>query len=377
MTLFYLLTAIVSAGYLLLILLYLYGWIKTPANQGAPLTIKHQPLTIVSIIVPARNEEQNIENCLNAIHRQKYPENLFEVIVVDDHSTDRTAGLVREMNRSNLRIIGLQEGEAGKKQALSQGIKNAKGDLIITTDADCTMGENWLASVVAFYEEKKPKMIVGPVLLQGENSLQEILQGQEMTILTACACAAIRWNRPILCSGANLAYEKSAFLALNGFDDTKKTATGDDVFLMLKMQERFPGGIGYLGSLDAIVFTHPQRTSAQALKQRKRWASKTFLYGFSYVTGIAVLIFLTNFLILFSGIMSAINLKFVWIPAICFFAKFLVDLMLVYSASSFFGKKFNPVVFMIFSIVYPVYVSFTGLISPLTRYSWKGRTSGV
>lgn len=373
MNIFYLLTAAICAAYLQLILSYLRAWNRAEPGAGKP----GPGTTRVSVVIPARNEAHNIGNCLSAILSQKYPQDQFEVIVVDDHSTDGTRKGVTDLQRPNVKVLVLSSEKTGKKQALSEGIRSAAGDLIVTTDADCEMGENWLSSIVSFYEEKKRKMIVAPVLLKGESTFQQILQGQEMTVLTACACASIRLNHPILCSGANLAYEKSAFLAVNGFDGVDGTATGDDIFLMLKMHARYPKEIGYLRAKDAIVYTHAEATSSNALKQRKRWASKTLLYGFNNITGIAVLIFLTNFLILFSGIISAINLKFVLVPAICFLAKFLVDLMLVHSASSFFGKKFSPAAFMIFSLIYPLYVSLTGLISPFTHYSWKGRTSGI
>lgn len=367
MSLFYLLTATICAAYLQLLLSYLRAWNRTEAGPFKPEEGHLKAgTTRVTVIIPARNEAHNIGNCLSAVFKQTYPRELFEVIVIDDHSKDGTGSRVSTVKYPNLRIIPLSDEKTGKKQALTEGIRNAKGDLIVTTDADCTMGENWLASIVSFYEENRPKMIVAPVLLQGESNLQESLQGQEMTVLTACACASIRLNHPLLCSGANLAYEKSAFLAVNGFEGVDKTATGDDVFLMLKIHAKFPKEIAYLKSNEAIVFTRPESTSSKAWKQRKRWASKTFLYGSGYLTGIAILIFLTNFLIFFSGIISVINIKFVLVPVVCFFAKFLVDLMLAYSASAYFGKKFNLFIFVTFSLAYPLYASLAGLTAPFT-----------
>jgi len=348
--------------------------------------VRRDEATIFSIIIPARNEEQNILNCFASIYKQTYPSTGFEVIVVDDHSTDKTAVLVAAQKHSNLKLIRLSADQTGKKQAITEGIKNASGDFIITTDADCEMGPEWLSSIILFYQEKRPKMVVGPVLIKGESSFQETMQAQEMTVLSACAAGSIYYNLPILCSGANLSFEKSAFTKVNGFDGVEQTATGDDMFLMLKIHSEFPGSIAYLKSKEAIVFTHPEKLASDALKQRKRWASKTFSYpkrgassqrrhGLSHVTWVAILIFFTNFLILFSGIISIINIKFVLVPAVCFSSKFIVDLMLLYSASSFFGKKMNPFVFAAASVMYPVYVSGMGLISPFTNYTWKSRRS--
>ncbi|MFI5164726.1 MAG: glycosyltransferase [Bacteroidia bacterium] len=350
---------------------YIVGW-----NKTAVFHREHSAFhTKASIIIPVRNEEQNILNCLSSVCKQTYPSANFEIIVVDDHSTDRTFVFAKNLKIPNLKLVRLSEGQTGKKQAITEGIKNSSGHLIITTDADCSMDVNWLSTMVAFYEDQKPKMIVAPVLLKDESGFQQIMQSQETTVLTACACASLYYNSPILCSGANLAYEKEAFISVNGFDGVDNTASGDDVFLMLKMQNKFPGEIKYLRSKDAVVFTHPEKTTSSALSQRKRWASKSFSYGFSRITLAAILIFLTNFLILFSGILSAINIKFVFVFVITFFAKCTVDLMLLYYSSVFFGKRIYHVLFLFSSLIYLLYASVVGLVSPFTNYSWKGRLS--
>jgi len=359
--------------YLLLMILYLYGWVKTPSCSDLSPRVHAEPVIFVSILIPARNEEQNILRCLSAIYQQEYSLNYFEIIVIDDHSADNTPQLVESQQYQNLRIIRLRESQSGKKQALTEGVRAARGSLIITTDADCEPGEKWLSEIISFYKEKRPKMIVAPVLIGKENGMQQIMQFQEMTVLTACACASLYWNRPILCSGANLAFEKNAFMEVNGFDGVTQTATGDDIFLMLKINKKFPGEIAYLKSKDAIVVTYPESSFSAVLRQRKRWASKSFSYGHSHVTWIAILVFLINFIILFSGILSAINIKFVLTLVISFSAKFVVDLMLLHSASSFFKKGINYPAFAVASVIYPLYVSLIGIISPVTDYSWKGR----
>lgn len=373
MTAFYLLTFLVSGAYAALMLSYLIGWNKTLAVK--PPTPNSQLPTRVSVILPARNEENNILKILDCLYKQSHPLSNFEIIVVDDHSADRTAEFIFTLDIPNLKLVQLSANQHGKKKAITEGIKTATGNLIITTDADCEMGENWISSIVSFYEAEKPKMIVAPVLLKNEKTIHEIFQSQEITVLTASACASLYYNFPILCSGANLAYEKEAFSSVNGFDGVDKTATGDDVFLMLKIHNKFHNGIKYFKSRDAIAFTHPEKSVSGVLSQRKRWASKSFSYGFSYVTCIAVLVFFTNFLILISGILSVINLKFVLTLIISIATKCVVDYMLINSASSFFGKKMHPVVFILSSIVYPVYISLIGLISPFTNYSWRGRKS--
>ncbi len=374
MSIFYLLTFIICGAYVALMIYYLIGWAK--ANERA--TNNEQSTTKVSVVVPVRNEEANILKIISCLQKQTYTH--FEIVVVDDHSTDKTIDLLRKNNFSNFTLIQLDEKQLGKKSAIAEGIKNATGNLIITTDADCEMGENWLTTIVSFYEVEKPKMIVAPVLIAGEKSFFEILQSQEIIALTASACGSLYFNLPFLCSGANLIFEKDAFHLANGFENADSTLTGDDIFLMLKFQKRFgTKKIKYLKSKDAAVYTSTEENFSSVILQRKRWASKTFLYGFSYITAVAILIFVTNFLIFVSvpiaiGI-SLINVKFAFALIITLPLKCIVDYMLIQSASSFFGKKFSPLVFIFGSLVYPFYVSVLGLISPFTNYSWKGRKS--
>lgn len=355
----------------MLMLFYLRGWKRTQSENESK---GHEPDTKISIIVPVRNEEKNISNILNCLSKQTYPSDKFEIIVIDDFSEDTTIERIKKANIPNLKLLRLESG-GGKKQAISEGIKTASGKLIITTDADCEMEDDWMRSIALFYEKEKAKMIISPVLLIGESVFSEKIQSQEMTVLSASACASLYYSYPILCSGANLAYEKEVFDQVNGFEGIDKTATGDDVFLMLKIHSRFPKSIKYLKSNKAKVYTHLEKKLNAVMSQRKRWASKTFSYGMSYITWIAILVFLMNFLVLVSGILCAINVKFACALVTSFFAKCLVDFMLLQSASSFFRKKTYPVSFLIASIVYPVYITIIGLIAPFTNYSWKGRQS--
>jgi glycosyltransferase involved in cell wall biosynthesis len=146
--------------YTFIIGMYTLGWFRLKTEN-----IKDSaPSTIVSVIIPCRNEESNIENLLGDLIQQNYSENGFEILVVDDNSTDRTTEKVRafihQKNRSFIKLIQVnEENHQGtfKKKAIQLAIEAASGDLIITTDADCRMGKNWLKSVVDFYETKNQK----------------------------------------------------------------------------------------------------------------------------------------------------------------------------------------------------------------------------
>ena len=373
MTWFYLLTGSICFVYIMLIFSYSFAWKRTPAFHGR---LSHS-LTKISIILPIRNEEKNIPVILNCLMKQDYPKDKFEVIIVDDFSTDTSRDIIKQTICSNIKYIPLRN-EGGKKQAITEGILYSTGTLIVTTDADCTMNDNWLSTIAAFYEEKKPKMIISPVLNDTkEVSFVERMQSQEMMVLTASAGASLYYNLPTLCSGANLAYEKEAFIAVKGFEGIDKISSGDDIFLMQKIHNAFNKEIKYLKSKDAVVYTIPEKYMHDALRQRKRWASKFFFYGFNQITLTAMLIFFTNFLVFITGIFTVINIEYAALLIASFSAKWMADSILFYSASLFFRKKIHPFIFLVSSIIYPVYVSLVGLISPFTNYSWKGRKTQI
>ena len=369
MTIFLLFTTVICVCYFLLMLLYLIGWKKTPAFSFNSDGI---PEAAISIIVPVRNEEKNIQSILSSLSKQAYPKNKYEVIVVDDFSEDNTIAAAKALNISIIKIIPLS-GKGGKKNAITEGVKNASGDLIITTDADCEMGEKWLSAINSFYQKEKPKLMVGPVLVKAEKSFFQIIQSQEITVLTACAGAALYYDMPILCSGANLIYEKEAFLAVNGYEGNDSIPSGDDVFLMFKIHKQFPKQVKYVKSRDGAVYTHPATALDAALNQRKRWASKTFSYEDMIVLAIAVLVFLTNlFLVLFFLLFLVKGVGLILFLLLAGM-KITVDYLILNSANAFFSKKNHTASFFLISIFYPVYVSLIGFCAPFTGYSWKGR----
>src|SRR5688572_5845115 len=193
--------------YALFILLSWLGWKRIMPFEHADDTL----LTRVSIIIPARNEEKNIVSCLNSIASQSYPEHLTEIIVSDDNSEDQTAELVKNWiasNNRNAKIISASRNMMGKKHALNEAVKNATGELIVTTDADCTMNNNWLSTIVSYYEKHSPSMICGIVSIRKENNFLSTFQSLEQLGLTAIGAAGIYFGHPLMCNGAYLAYTK-------------------------------------------------------------------------------------------------------------------------------------------------------------------------
>ena len=361
--------------YFIIILIYTIGWyrLKTfrPGNDN--------PDTVVSIIVPARNEANNIGSLLENLARQDYPVKNYEVIVIDDNSTDKTPEIVADFIRlhpeNDLKIIHLsgENPEATyKKKAISKAIEMSRGELIITTDADCTVNKNWLRSIVSFYLTEKPQMIVGPVCFRNESSIFEKMQTFEFLSLIAITAGSIRIRRPIMCNGANLAYEKKAFYAVGGFGNDR-FSSGDDVFLLLKIKKQFGNNsVRFLKNTDSIVFTDPKKSINEFIHQRVRWASKNKGYD-ARILIVSFTVYMVN-LLLISGLFAAIFyppvIKTVFTS---FVIKMLIDLPILFGITKFVNRKKIILYAFPMIILYPIYIIITGALGIVGNYRWKGR----
>src|ERR1041385_2718505 len=225
------LLVLTGVAYALFILLSWLGWKRTKSFEQTGSEFQ----TPISIIIPVRNEEKNIESCLNSIAKQSYPRHLTEIIVADDSSDDETATLVKNWISThdlNAKIISVPENLSGKKNALNEGVKNASGALIVTTDADCIMTSNWLSTIAGYYEKYAPSMICGMVSVRNENNFLSAFESLEQLGFTAIGAAGIYFNYPLMCNGANLAYPKKIFEEMGGYNPLAETASGDDTQLM-------------------------------------------------------------------------------------------------------------------------------------------------
>ena len=165
-----------ACAYLLVMVIITSGWFRLKYFEGQ----SGQPETTVSLVIAMRNEEKNIIKLLEHLYLQDYPKELIEVILVDDHSEDQTKNLVgRFRKENNIRNIILEKSPGpGKKTAISQGVKLASGELIITTDADCEMASSWVTKIVDYYTSFHPKLIVGPVVYHNERGLFQLFNGR-------------------------------------------------------------------------------------------------------------------------------------------------------------------------------------------------------
>jgi biofilm PGA synthesis N-glycosyltransferase PgaC len=200
---------------------YLYYWIKTPAPQ-LPAT---DGITAgVSIVIVARNESTNIQACLKSILKQNLSKELYEIIIVDDHSTDDTLDKIREIDSEQIQSFRLKDypeyiyEPAYKKSGITLAVDKAKFLNIMVTDADCMYGEDWLSNTLNGFQQSKSVFQTGPVLLSNSDTLLEKMQEAEQLTLMLITGAGISSGLHDIASGANMLFSKTAFKKVKGYE---------------------------------------------------------------------------------------------------------------------------------------------------------------
>ena len=354
--------------YSVLIMYYWFSWRSVP--EFVPVL---NASTKISVIIPARNEESNIGSLLAALQQQTYPKELFEVIVIDDHSEDKTADVVRQFNSVKLLALPDENINSYKKKAIETGIAAATGELIVTTDADCIPSANWLQVMAAFNGQKQAVFTAAPVVISCNSSVVQIFQAMDFMVLQGITGAVVYKNKLTMCNGANLGYEKKAFEQVNGFANADQIASGDDMLLMHKIWKKYPGDVHYLKSKNAIVSTQPAKTWKEFLNQRIRWASKARQYDDKRLLPVLLLVYFFNLSFLALVLAGFWNYYYWLAVIILWLLKTLVELPFFTSVSNFFDKQWTARWFIFFQPLHIVYTIVSGLFGQFGKYEWKGR----
>jgi cellulose synthase/poly-beta-1,6-N-acetylglucosamine synthase-like glycosyltransferase len=394
MQVFFFIAFILLLIYAGLIIYYRQSWVSILDFRFQILDFK--PATKISIIIPARNEAQNIDACLVSIVSQSYPKHLFEILVVDDHSTDNTAAIILNYQLQNVKLISLKdfmaanEINAYKKKAIEIAIQHSTGELIITTDADCIAPQNWLQTIAAFYQQKQPDLIVMPVAILpspfGEGlgvRFIEIFQALDFMTLQGITGASVHKKFHSMCNGANLAYTKKAFNVVGGFKGIDTIASGDDMLLMHKIYQQNPDSIAYLKSASVIVQTAPVKTIGEFFNQRIRWASKADKYEDKRIFGVLLMVYLFNCLLVVIPIIALFNNNKrsilhitystfdLWLLLLAL--KTVIELLFLFPAAKFFSKQILLWWFPLMQPFHIVYTVIAGWLGKFGNYKWKGR----
>jgi poly-beta-1,6-N-acetyl-D-glucosamine synthase len=367
------LVVITGGIYITVIAFFLYGWEKLRPFDPYVNNCK----TTISVIIPIRNEETTITRLLQALNLQDYPTDLYEIIVIDDHSCDQSLEKVRQCQKSNCRILSLPEHVSGKKMAIRYGIETSNNQLIITTDADCCMGDKWLRCLAAYFEKKEPVMILGPVLADQANSGRQksvlaSMQELELLSLLVSTAGAAAIGYPIMCNGANLAFVRSVYPEIRYLYDNTKVRSGDDIFALLTLKKIHPGRIHFIKSKDAAVYASMPLTLNSFIGQRKRWTAKAKFYNDPAIIITAFVVFAINLLLLISLLFGIIKGDFSYF-LILFFMKSAIDFPALQRVTSFFDKKKLMRWFPVVQSFYFLYVCFTVFAAFISPIKWKGR----
>ena len=355
------------------IMLYLRkGWAKLRLINAENKLCK----TSVSIMIAARNEERMIESTIQDILAQDYPAHLLQLIVVDDHSKDRTSEIVLSFIDPRVKLINLNEKEplnSYKKKAISEAIKVSNAELIISTDGDCRMGPNWLKSIVTLYESGDYKMISSPVSYFEEQNIFEEMQSLEFLFLIGLGASGIGNGNPTTCNGANLAYRRDVFHELKGFQGIDHLASGDDELFMHKVASAYPNGIGFCKSRDAIVYTHAKANLGEFIQQRKRWASKSTSYKNKGIVILGVLIWLFNLSIIIAALAGFIDPKFWLIALVTILLKMLAEFIFLIPICRFRERMKLLYYLPLLNLIHIFYLVYIGIAGNSGKYKWKGR----
>ncbi|RZK81392.1 MAG: glycosyltransferase [Pedobacter sp.] len=367
-----LLSLLLTLAYLFIVLNFLLGWAKLKYFQPSAYAGK----TKVSIIVAARNEASSIHKTIEDILIQDYNKALTEIIFIDDHSTDRTSEIISSYRDSGVKLIKLNEAKAlnsYKKKAIQTAIGQCSGDLIITTDADCRMGEEWLGTIVAFYEEMNYKMISSPVSYYEEKSFFERAQSLEFLYLIGLGASTIGNKKPSTCNGANLAYERRAFYEVGGFTGIDDLASGDDELLLHKMAAKFENGIGFLKNENAMVYTHAKPNLTEFIQQRKRWASKSTKYKNKSIIVLGVTVWVFNLSILLNLLGGVFSFELFEVALFQLTLKIAFEFLFLIGVTGFARRRKLLVLLPFLNLMHILYIVYIGVAGNSGKYNWKGR----
>ncbi|GGW54933.1 cellulose synthase/poly-beta-1,6-N-acetylglucosamine synthase-like glycosyltransferase [Winogradskyella epiphytica] len=369
------------SAYAILIGLFIYGFDKVEDFKVQAVS----PKTKFSIIIPFRNEAENLPDLLDSIGQLNYPKDLFEVLLVDDESEDNSVSIIQDfIDTSHFKQNGNQfntfsiiknnrKTDSPKKDAISSAIRHSKFDWIITTDADCILPKNWLITFDAFIQKKDTNCIVAPVSYHGSSSFLDRFQTLDFLSLQGATMGGFGIKKPFMCNGANFAYRKALFISVHGFEGNNTIASGDDLFLLEKFIELDSNKVHYLKSEESIVTTRPASSFKHLIQQRLRWASKTSNYKDWFAKLVGVVVLFGNLVCL--GLIPAVyfNLIGLKIALVVILIKVIVDFLLLYKSSHIFKQEKLLSSYLFSAILYPFFSVSIAFLSFFTSYQWKGR----
>ena len=366
---------LISFVYATLILLYKIAWNKISESKEVNYN------DTVSVVVACRNEETNIKNLIKDIMNQNFDKYRFQMIIVDDHSEDKTLEILYKESEkwNNLHIVCMNDDEIGKKNAIRKGIRFANGDVILCTDADCRIGRNWIKTILSNFANKKIKFVAGLVKFSSENNFLNKFQSLELISLVSSGAAAIQRKKSTICNGANLAFRKKEYndIPLDIFHDFST----DDVSLLYYFKKHYKDGILFSKDLDSIVETNSNPNLISQFQQKLRWISNSKNIRDWQSVYVASVVFLMNSLISILLVLTLLSIfsdfDKIYIVLtnlfVAVFIKYLTDYLFLKEVLFFFRRKDLLIYLLPFEIINAIYTVVIVTLSLVYSPKWKGR----
>ena len=343
--------------------------------------IKSKNEPFVSIVVAVKNEENNIANLINCLKSQNYSTDKYEIIICNDQSTDNTLKIINNLKHdlTNLSVIDIKSIPAdwsSKKWALYNGIKRSKGEIILQTDADCTMSNNWIAAITSQFSDETVGFVTSLTPLvnrENTNFYNKILFLDSIGIDAFNACS-IGKGLTLTATARSIAYKKKYFFQVRGYDEINDIISGDDDLLLHKIISYVGCKIKYILHKDAIVYSKPPETLNAFINQRMRFASKGFIYyKKSFISNELKIILPFLYIVNLSIAVSLIY--FCYNPSILYLLPFIIkvvpDLFFIYTFRNYVDFDNDWFIVIFSTVIHPFYIIFFGLLGPLCNFKWK------
>lgn len=348
----------------------IFGWL---IRNNKKITSSNK-LHRLSVLIPYRNEQENISLLLKSLSEVQYNKGAVEFIFINDHSLDNSLdklnfGLVNFP--FPYKSIALGEKLVGKKRAIEAGIMVAAHSVIVTTDVDCIHSKNWLLEINILIDSGS-EFIIAPVINKKKPGLLSNLQQIESLLLAGITVGSAKLKAPLLCSGANLSYRKSLFNKLEPYKNNYKIISGDDMFFLEKMVRS--DNLNHVGiSPNSIVETEEAKSFTKMVARSVRWASKSSKLEMPLSIFFGAIVLIVNFSILFIPFLLILdNDSIVFFIKLCAI-KTIVDAFFLVLLANRYDRYKTIIYFPIMVVFYPFYLMIVSLATVFSSPSWKGR----
>ncbi|HOS84662.1 MAG TPA: glycosyltransferase [Bacteroidales bacterium] len=335
-------------------------------------TLQHKN-TSCTVIIAARNEEQNIAHILEDLCNQTYPLHNIQILVANDHSTDNTFQIAQNIAHKNttIQVLNMPKHVQGKKQTLQHTLPLATGQYILFTDADCRIPPTWVATYVSHIQNKSGHFYFSSVTHHKEKSVLQQCFTLDFIAMVGVQGGLAKLGRAFSCNAANMCISKEFY------DSAYRTNTqydsGDDVFLLHTAKQMYPKGIHFISHKNACVSTAAPQSLQTFISQRIRWSSKASGYTDIDALIVSFAVYSMSFTLVCTFIFSIISDQYTTLAISLYSIKTLVDMALFLTILPFFNKTKLMYLVPLFQFFYVFYITIIPIFAHIIPKQWKQR----